>query len=371
MRKVSFVLNLIIILAVSLSAGFFISTKIYNDQWQDMMSRVNDLLEDKRFNLVEDDDKSDKSESLTETISYNLNNKIWLIADKKDILSKKSTDNILDKVHFDKDFIGSAVIVTNDGWLITNDSIKDLKNLTVINNKNEIIKVDSIVEDPVLNISYLKIDKSNLEPIAIADSDSLEIGQNVYAIKPNLYNYQNEIILNSLRSLHSRFIEKKQDLVHDPDDIVIYGLLNTYSKESLPLVNLKSQFIGFSINFNNQSYLLPSKYIRYSLTNLFNDGNEIIYPTLGISYIDLSEVVVDSDLPANGALVYKVVDNNSLFKKNDIIMSIENDQINEIRSLNTILLDYKIGDEINIVFTRNGEEKEVKYIIKPLVNESR
>lgn len=356
MKKLSFTLNLIFILALSLSAGFFISTKVYNDQWQDMMMNIEELLEDKRFNLV--DDLGD-SNTLTESMAYNLNNQIFLVAKEK----KQIKGDILNQAYSEQDSLAYAIVITNDGWLITNNIIKENDDLVVINNENEIINVVDVVNDSVLGINYLKIDKTGLDPIAIINSDNLEIGDLVYAIKPNLYNYQHEIIPDSIRNLHTRLIETKSDLVYKSSDIV-YGLLNTYINDNLPLVNDKSQFIGFSINLNNKTYLLPSKYIRYSLSSLFSSDNEIVYPSLGIDYIDLSEFVSISKLPKKGAFIYNVINKKSLLKKDDIIIKVENDEINEIKSLNEILLDYKVGDEIRLTLVRNGQEMEIKIVIE-------
>jgi S1-C subfamily serine protease len=357
MNKRQFILNLVFILAISLSAGFFISTKVYNDQWQDMMMKIEVLLEEKRFNLVED---LEDHNILTESMAYNLNNQIFLIAKEK----KQIKGDILDQAYSKEDSLAYAIVITNDGWLVTNSIIKENEDLVVINNKNEIIDVVDVVHDPILGINYLKIDRTGLDPIAIINSDSLEIGDLVYAIKPNLYNYRHEIIPDSIRTLHARLVEKKSDLVYKPSDI-IYGSLNNYIDDNLPLVNYKSQFIGFSFNLNNKTYLLPSKYIRYSLNNFFSgNDHEILYPSLGIEHIDLSKFVSASELPKKGAFVYNVIEKDSLLKKNDIIIKVENDEINELTSLNEILLEYKIGSEIKLTLVRNGEKIEIKTIIK-------
>jgi serine protease Do len=356
MSKKFFLLNLIIILGISLSAGFFISTKVYNDQWQDMMTKTEELLENKRFNLVEE---LKEPNILTESMAYNLNNQIFLVAKEKKLLK----GDILDQAYLEEDSIAYAIVITNDGWLVTNTAVKKTDNLVIINNQNEIIEVVDLVNDPILGINYLKIDRTGLDPIGIIDSDNLEIGDIVYGIKPNLYNYQHEIMPDSIRSLHARLIESKLDLVYKSSDIT-YGSLNTYIDDSLPLVNDKSQFIGFSINLDTKTYFLPSKYIRYSLSSLFSGDNEIIYPSLGVDYIDLSEFVSISELPKKGALVYNVLDKKNLLKKDDIIIRVENDEINEIKSLNEILLDYKVGNEINLTLIRNGEEVEIKMLIQ-------
>jgi PDZ domain len=358
MNKKYFVLNLILILTISLSAGFFISTKIYNDQWQDMMLKVEELLENERFNFV---DKLEDSKLLTESTAYKLNGQIFLIANKKN----QTTGDVLNQAYSSSDFIANAVVVTNDGWLVTNTSINNITNLVIIDNQNEIFQIEEMVHDSILGINYLKINKTGLDPVAIIDSDNLEIGEIVYGIRPNIYNYQHDIMLNSVKNLHTRFIKNKIDLVYQPGDI-IYGLLNNQLDGNLPIINDQSQFIGFSVDLNNQSYLLPSKYIRYSLTQLLSGNKKIIYPTLGISHIDLSEVVLNNDLPNEGALVYSILDKDNLFKKGDIIIKVENDGINKARSLNELLLDYKIGNKIKLILIRDQQEIEVEVIIKAL-----
>lgn len=355
-----FLINILVVLAVSLSASFFISTKIYHDQWQDMMNKVIESFNEQRMNIIETEVSPN---SLEHSSFYNLNNQVWFIAVKKTGLAQNI--DILNKIHFNQDFVGYAMVVTNDGWLMSKNDIKGLKDLVIIDNKNTIYDVEESFEDSILGITYLKINQNGLQPIAIGDSDFLETGEQIYLVKPNLYNYQNEIILNSIRNLHSRFIKNRQDLIHEPEDIVIYGLLNGYLEQELPIIDSNAHFVGFSVDFDNQSYLLPSKYIRYSLNQFFNK-NEIVYPSLGISYIDLSEVVINEDYPNKGVLVYKVLDIKSGFQEGDIIIKIGDDELNEINFLNTILLDYNVGDSLDIELLRNNVMEKIKYTIKAL-----
>ncbi|MCD4704736.1 S1C family serine protease [bacterium] len=367
MKKIDFLWYLILILAVSMISAFFVSTKVYNEQWAEMMMDVSQVLNEKRYYLLNDEQKTDLS-LVNQSLVTDLSNKVWLIAQK----NVKNSSNILDNIYFEDNFIGSAIVATNDGWLITSSDIEKLNNLVIINDDNQIIEVQEIINDSILGINYIKINQSNLEPIAIADSQSLEVGQKIYAVKPNLYNYQNELISNSIRNLHSRFITQKIDLIHYSEDIVIYGLLNTNLGDNLALINAQGQFIGFSIENKGKSYFIPSKYIRYSLTKLFINDKNINYPSLGISYLDLSEIVLNQDMSelslGMGALVYSI-DESEDFLKNDIITYINQDKINEIRSLNTLLLDYKIGDEVLVTFIRDNQELQKKVFIQSLFPE--
>ncbi len=357
MQKKSIIKNLsILILFILISA--LISYFIYNINFNKLVKKVDELLATKRINFIDEINKNKETTKailLKEVISDSIDNQVWLLAKVK---NSKSSD-ILDQVYFDENFIGYAVVITSDGWLMTNnETLLTAKDLVIISNRGEIINIENIVKDPVLKISYIKIDKNNLEPIAIADHSEIYVGNEVYAISPNLYNYQNEAIYNSIRNLHSRFIDSKQDLVHKPKDIVLYGMLTNYLDQNFPIINKESQLIGLSTNFDGNSYIIPSKYIRNSIKTLFNNNLSIVYPTLNISYVDFSEVVLNSDLPKIGAFVYEAP-RTSLIKKGDIITHVNDEQINEIKSLSTILIDYKPGTEITLTILRSGKETKI------------
>lgn len=311
----------------------------------------------KRVDFIETQKKN--GQSITGSISTSLSNKVWLIVDKKNT----KTSNLYESVYFADDFLGTAVVVTNDGWFVSK-KIDNTLNIALVNSENKVIDVETVVSDDILGLSYIKVKQNGLNPIGIIDSSSLEVGQEVYVIKPNLYNYQNEIISNSIRNLHSRFIQSKSDLVHKASDVVIYGMLSLDAEEGLPVVNEDSEMVGITYSYEKNTYLLPSKYIRYSLTRLFNNDKNIDYPSLGISYLDLSEVVLSVDLSTKGAYVYEST--NSLISKGDIIQKVNNDDLNEIRSLNTLLLDYVPGTEITLTVLRNNKQQDIKVKLQTL-----
>ncbi len=356
-QKTVFFLNLVLILVIALSSTFVISKFVFKRELDKTIKNLEDTSSG-MVNFIDSKNQKKDKQSITGSISQNLNDKVWFVVNKK--LASK---NILDSIYFKDDFITPAVVVTNDGWLVSK-KLLNTKNIALVNQENQVIDIDYIVNDNVLGVSYIKINKTGLSPIGIADSSSLEVGQNVYAIKPNLYNYQNEIIDNSIRNLHSRLIKDKNDLIHSQNDIVINGMLTTIVDAGLPVVNEDSEMIGITLNYNDNAYFLPSNYIRYSLTRLFNNDKNIDYPTLGISYVDLSEVVSSDSFASNGLYVYDSV--NPLIKKADILTKINNDVLNGVRSLNAVLLDYAPGTEVNIVLLRDNKEQQIKVKLSTL-----
>ncbi|MDD4290180.1 MAG: S1C family serine protease [Patescibacteria group bacterium] len=311
----------------------------------------------KRVDFIETQKKS--GQSITGSISKSLSNKIWLIVDKKNI----KTNNLYDSVYFADDFIGTAIVVTNDGWFVSK-KIQNASSIALVNIENKIIDIETVVNDDILGLSYIKIKQNGLNPMGIIDSSSVEVGQNVYVIRPNLYNYQNEIISNSIRNIHSRFIKNKTDLIHKSSDFVVYSMLASDTEQGLPVVNENAEMVGITYSFNENTYLLPSNYIRYSLTRLFNNDKNIDYSSLSISYIDLNEVVTELDISKKGAYVYEST--NPLIRKADIIQRVNEDDLNEIRSLNKVLLDYTPGTEVKLTILRDGKQEEIKVKLQTL-----
>ncbi len=79
--------------------------------------------------------------------------------------------------------IGSGVIVTPDGYILTNNHVvegADELKITLADDRDFIAKV--IGTDPKTDIAVLKIDAKDLPTVTLADSDKLRVGDVVFAV---------------------------------------------------------------------------------------------------------------------------------------------------------------------------------------------
>jgi len=79
--------------------------------------------------------------------------------------------------------LGSGVIVTADGYILTNNHVvegADELKITLADDRDFIAKV--IGSDPKTDIAVLKIDGENLPMVTLADSDKLRVGDVVFAV---------------------------------------------------------------------------------------------------------------------------------------------------------------------------------------------
>ena len=78
---------------------------------------------------------------------------------------------------------GSGVIVTDDGYIVTNNHvISGASEIEVTIEDNKVYKAQLVGTDPATDIALLKIEAENLPVISYGDSDNLRLGEWVLAI---------------------------------------------------------------------------------------------------------------------------------------------------------------------------------------------
>ena len=79
--------------------------------------------------------------------------------------------------------VGSGVIVTKDGYILTNNHVVDGANeVKVTLNDGRELKAKVVGKDPESDLAVVKIDAKDLPAIAFADSSQSEVGDVVLAI---------------------------------------------------------------------------------------------------------------------------------------------------------------------------------------------
>ena len=143
-----------------------------------------------------------------------------------------------------------------------------------------------------------------------------------------------------------------------------------------PVFNLEGEIIGLLQTKNDQlNQAVPLHYIEPIISQILK-GEEIKRPTLGINYLNLAQIHGLSEEDRQGLEVGALIwpdQNDITFSENsplkgvlepgDIITSIEDQIISTDKDLVDILLDYKIGQEVNIRYLSGGEEKDINIIL--------
>jgi len=288
---------------------------------------------------------------------------------------KNSAKNILDKIYLPDDYLGQAVVLTSDGWLMAvNNSAVLANESVVITPDQKVYKVEKVVEDLATRIMFIKIQAQNLAVIKLGDTSQLNDGEQLVGFN----NYFDALNLVEVINKNYKKINNKFDFVSSTQIFDKYILLSSNSiSKGTPLFNFQSELVGFQSGQSetlNQS--IPINYI-IPVINQVLKGQTIKRPYLGISYIDLSKVTglaeLDRQKQNTGAMIWP--DENGIaiasdsplidkLVKGDIITGVENQAVDSNNDLTNLILEYNSGQEIKIKYLHDQKELEVNVVLK-------
>ena len=166
-------------------------------------------------------------------------------------------------------YIGSGFLITEDGYIITNEHvIKDADVITVTLSNQ--LQFDGIVvgADPISDIALIKIEAEGLHFLALADSDSIELGEWVTAIG-SPFGLQSTVtfgIVSSVKKISSK------------NQILQVNLSINPGNSGGPLLNLDGEVIGVNRStwrykegfYTGLSFAIPSNVAKEAIEKLLD-----------------------------------------------------------------------------------------------------
>ena len=263
---------------------------------------------------------------------------------------------------------GSGVIVSQDGYIITNyHVIENSNSIEITTNDNKTYDAKVIGSDPDTDIAVLKIKaKQKLPYIYFGNSDATRIGEWVLAVG-NPFNL-NSTVTAGIISAKSRDPNKrdgKNESYIQTDAAVNRGnsggaLVNTNGE----LVGINTAISSISGGFVGYSFAVPSNVARKVFEDIIEYG-DVQRGLLG---------VMGQALDARIAARFEVDETEGFYitdlekglgadlaglKANDIIKSVDGIQIKEFADLSGYLATKRPGEKVELIFKRDGEEKTV------------
>lgn len=267
--------------------------------------------------------------------------------------------------------VGSGVIVTKDGYILTNSHVVnngDTLNISVLLSNDETVDADLIWNDETLDLAVIKIDKNNLKPIEMTDSDKVEVGDKAIAIG-------NPLGLELQSTVTSGIISGLNRSVSVESGVTMDGLMQTDAAINAgnsggALLNKEGKLVGINTakagNSDGIGFAIPINTAKAVIDQIKEKGTyDPVY--LGITGIGLDAIKpyfeynhIDPGTE-EGVFVQDVYVNDSPFKKGDIITKIGDKEVKDMSSLKKILLDYRLGDSEKITIVRDNKKKEINF----------
>ena len=261
---------------------------------------------------------------------------------------------------------GSGVIITADGYIITNNHVIDnSQELSVTLNNNKTYSAKIIGSDPKTDIALLKIEADEALPYAtFGDSDQAKIGEWVLAVG-NPFNLTSTVTAGII-SAKSRDLSGSNTQSFIQTDAAVNP-----GNSGGALVNTNGELIGINTAISSQtgsyigySFAVPSNIARKVIEDIMEYGN-VQNGILGISGVALNSGITEKigiD-ETEGVYIDSVVEDSGAekagIKKGDIIKEIDNIKVSKFTDLTGHINAKRPNDVVTLTIARDGELKTI------------
>src|SRR4029453_8711314 len=261
--------------------------------------------------------------------------------------------------------LGSGVMVTNEGHIITNNHVVDqVDEIEVQLSDGRTEKARLVGADDQVDLAVLKIDNPGVKPLKLADSDQVQAGDFVLAIG-NPFGFE-ETVTDGIISSKGR--PNRADVF---GDLIQTNAAINPGNSGGPLINLRGEVIGINTAIISRSggsqgigFAIPSNTVRTALESLLKKGR-IIRGYLGIQMRvpqggqppPTGDVVVDEIVPGSPA-------EDAHLQKGDLIRKFDGHEVKSFNDLRNLVSQADLNKKSDLEIVRGGQPMTIPIQIK-------
>lgn len=274
--------------------------------------------------------------------------------------------------------IGSGVIYTTDGYIITNNHVVEgAKSVKVSFADGSTVNGEVVGTDPYTDLAVVKVDRTGLPAAKFSEARKLVVGQPVVAIgSPS--GFQSTVTEGIVSALHR---ELSSDVTGGPQEPSLTDLIQTDAAISPgnsggALIDGSGKVIGINVAYLPQTqsgqsvegigFAIPS-YTVTSVADQIIQNGQASHPYLGVALADLTpQIAQQFGSQANsGALVASVEKggpaSDAGIKRGDVITAIDSTKVEDSGALITALRQHQPGDTVSLTYaSRNQGQQTTK-----------
>jgi serine protease Do len=262
--------------------------------------------------------------------------------------------------------IGSGVIVSPDGYIVTNDHVVNgATQIRVTLNDRRVFPAKVVGVDKLDDLAVIKIDTHDLPTIAWGDSSSLHPGETVLAFGNPFGNFPFTVTRGIVSGLDRP--NPYSDDPRKPGDFIQTDAAINPGNSGGPLVDAYGQLVGIdtfiisnSGSFAGAGFAIPSQMVRASVDQIMKTGT-VHHGYLGIS---INNVTPDNATffnlsSASGAVVSQVTPDSPASRaglvSGDVIRSLNGKEIPTSNALQVAVSEMTPGTSVELGIIRNGK----------------
>jgi 2-alkenal reductase len=277
---------------------------------------------------------------------------------------------------------GSGFVYSDEGYIVTNNHVvSGGRSFEVVFANGERRSAELIGADADSDLAVIQVDDlpAGVEPLPLAEPDSLQVGQFVVAIG-NPFGEQGSMSLGIVsalgRSLPSQRASRSGSTYSLPQVIQTDAPINPGNSGG-PLLNLNGEVVGVNAAIASATgtnsgvgFSIPVAAVRRVIPSLIEDG-AYAYSYMGVSFD--AEVSLDEQSTYNlpqtqGAYVISVTRggpaaqagliaaNQNTGRGGDLVIAIDGQPVNNFDDLNSYLVFHtSVGQTVELTVLRDGE----------------
>ena len=281
---------------------------------------------------------------------------------------------------------GSGVILTPDGYILTNNHVVDNADpdkIEVVLSDTRRFKATKLVgTDKYTDLAVIKIDAENLPVPKIGDSDAVEVGHMAFA-------FGNPLGLTSTmtQGIVSAIGRGNLGIINDNNDG--YAIENFIQTDAAvnpgnsggALVDIDGSVIGINTaiattnqRYQGYSFAIPINLAKKVAGDIIKYG-KVLRGYLGvvITGIDATMAKAQGLEKAQGVLINEVRRDGAGYdaglKENDIILSVDGKEVNSSNQLQTVVAARHPGDVVTLRLLRDRKPIEKKVTLRARTDE--
>lgn len=281
---------------------------------------------------------------------------------------------------------GSGVIISSDGYILTNNHVIDTSSSSSSSSYYEVEKATKISvylyndetpyeakivgTDEQTDLAVIKIDKTDLTAAELGDSDTVQVGEWCMSVG-NPLGMKSTVCQGSISALNREITDSdgKTYTVLQTDAAINEG------NSGGALVNSKGQVIGINTlkasgeGVEGLGFAIPINSTKSIYQDLIQ-YSKVKRPYIGITGSDITEDTLKANPTFDlkiGAYVRSVDDYSPAekagLKVGDIIIEADGQKVESMDDLNDIKNTHQIGDKMNLKLYRDGKELTVEFTL--------
>lgn len=271
---------------------------------------------------------------------------------------------------------GSGVIISPDGYIVTNNHVvQDASKIEITLNNNKVYEAKVIGTDPATDVALVKIDATGLPTVEFADSDKLRLGEWVLAIGSPLGEQLRSTITAGIVSAKGRSMPNYTGEFKIESFIQTDAAVNPGNSGGA-LVNKAGQLVGINTaivsqtgSYSGYSFAVPSNIVHKIVSDLIDFGS-VKRARLGVTMSAVTDKIASEMKLSSldGVYINEVVSGSAAdkagIKTGDVLVKLDSTLIKTPSSLQVKVNSFRPGDRTEATVIRDG-----KTLVLPVVFE--